>query len=481
MGQINDELYKDLVESGYEGHINDMLYKWLGDNSYAGSTLPERMFSYGGLAKIIRDVLAGEFGFNPLQLFSQGEQGVWYDPSDLSTLFQDAAGTTPVTTDGDPVGRMEDKSGNGNHATQSVAASRPVYQRGDSRGVVNLFKWSEDATNAAWSFTGGVKTGGEMSSRGDNKAVLLEGPSAVPPTRSVTTPHSGACTVRVALKYNTKVSGQLLLRNNTTATNYTTGNVNFQTGQITGTGWASEPLDNGFYLYSFTQVTGISAGDNLSLYCGTLGAAPSDFDVIVDYAQLEQGTTATAYQRNDSHLGGVATGSADDLHWLAGDGVDDYLVSTTGGVLGAHTIVSATAVTDSVTASIVSFGEQSTGKRRSHFLWNGGSGPYRYYYSGFGAASNLSTGAGIGAGAVLTTTVDDNKFLSTWVNGANSGTKTISIVNFSGDDVVVMASPNLVEPFKGNIYGVVILDRVIDGERAKIEQYLAQKSGVTLP
>lgn len=128
MGQINDELYKDLVESGYEGHINDMLYKWLGDNSYAGSTLPERMFSYGGLAKIIRDVLAGEFGFNPLQLFSQGEQGAWYDPSDLSTLFQDAAGTVPVTADGDPVGLMMDKSPNGNHAIQSVAASRPTYR-----------------------------------------------------------------------------------------------------------------------------------------------------------------------------------------------------------------------------------------------------------------------------------------------------------------------------------------------------------------
>jgi hypothetical protein len=66
--------------------------------------------------------------FDPLSLFANGEQGAWYDPSDLSTLFQDAAGTTPVTADGDPVGLMLDKSGNGNHASQSVAASRPVYR-----------------------------------------------------------------------------------------------------------------------------------------------------------------------------------------------------------------------------------------------------------------------------------------------------------------------------------------------------------------
>lgn len=66
--------------------------------------------------------------FTPLELFQGGEQGVWYDPSDLTTLYQDAAGTTPVTSAGDPVGLMLDKSGNGNHATQATSAARPTYQ-----------------------------------------------------------------------------------------------------------------------------------------------------------------------------------------------------------------------------------------------------------------------------------------------------------------------------------------------------------------
>jgi len=42
-------------------------------------------------------------------LFSSGEQGWWYDPSDLSTLYQDAAGTTPVTAMEQPIGLMLDK------------------------------------------------------------------------------------------------------------------------------------------------------------------------------------------------------------------------------------------------------------------------------------------------------------------------------------------------------------------------------------
>jgi hypothetical protein len=61
-------------------------------------------------------------------LFSAGEQGGWYDPSDFSTLFQDSAGTTPVTAAGQPVGRMLDKSGRGNHLMQATAGARPTLQ-----------------------------------------------------------------------------------------------------------------------------------------------------------------------------------------------------------------------------------------------------------------------------------------------------------------------------------------------------------------
>ena len=65
-------------------------------------------------------------------LFSAGEQGAIYIPkpvvNGVQSLFQDSAGTVPVTADGDPVGRMLDQSGNGNHATQSVSGSRPVYR-----------------------------------------------------------------------------------------------------------------------------------------------------------------------------------------------------------------------------------------------------------------------------------------------------------------------------------------------------------------
>ena len=84
------------------------------------------------------------FRFNPATLFGGVLPGTFYDPSDLSTLFQDAAGTIPVTSIGDPVGRILDKSGNGNHATQSTAASRPLLQQ--TNGLYHLtFDGSNDS------------------------------------------------------------------------------------------------------------------------------------------------------------------------------------------------------------------------------------------------------------------------------------------------------------------------------------------------
>ena len=48
--------------------------------------------------------------FSPSSLFANGEQGVFYDISDTTTLFQDSAGVTPVTAVEQTVGLILDKS-----------------------------------------------------------------------------------------------------------------------------------------------------------------------------------------------------------------------------------------------------------------------------------------------------------------------------------------------------------------------------------
>jgi len=55
--------------------------------------------------------LSGRQAFDPrATLFAHNEPGVWYDPSDLGTMFTDSAGTTPVTGVEQAVGLILDKS-----------------------------------------------------------------------------------------------------------------------------------------------------------------------------------------------------------------------------------------------------------------------------------------------------------------------------------------------------------------------------------
>lgn len=68
-----------------------------------------------GLNAMLGDLLPRTLGsgapvWSPAALFAAGEKGAWYDPSDLSTMFQDSAGTTPVTAVEQPVGLVLDKS-----------------------------------------------------------------------------------------------------------------------------------------------------------------------------------------------------------------------------------------------------------------------------------------------------------------------------------------------------------------------------------
>lgn len=78
------------------------------------------------------------FNLEILKLFANGEQGFFYDPNDLSTMFQDAAGSVPVTAAGQPVGLILDKSGRNNHAFQTASASRPILRQNAITGAYYL-------------------------------------------------------------------------------------------------------------------------------------------------------------------------------------------------------------------------------------------------------------------------------------------------------------------------------------------------------
>lgn len=227
--------------------------------------------------------------FSPLSLFANGEQGAWYDPSDTTTLFQDSAGTTPVTASGQPVGLMLDKSGRGHHATQPTAGSRPIYRRGDSRGVVNLLLNTETlatqsravtAVGHTLSFTGtgsitlsGASTAGPLVGTGVNDRVSL-----------TFTPTAGSLTLTVS---GSVTKGQLNL--GPTALPYQRNDANLggvATGASTDLHWLeTDGVDDGMA----TGNIDFTGTDKVSIFTGLRKLSDAAIQMPVDFNSLSSG------------------------------------------------------------------------------------------------------------------------------------------------------------------------------------------------
>lgn len=106
--------------------------------------------------------------------FAASEQGMWYDPNDLSTLFQNKERTIPVTAATQPVRCILDKSGNENHLYQYIdGGSHPAVLGVDSNGCYYI-----DCVGSDSCFT----TESAISLSGKNKATVLIGAKKGPET-----------------------------------------------------------------------------------------------------------------------------------------------------------------------------------------------------------------------------------------------------------------------------------------------------------
>jgi hypothetical protein len=165
----------------------------------------------------IASLSQGTGGFSPSLLFAASEQGAWYDPNDLSSMFQDSAGTTPAAID-QPVGKINDKSGRGNHLTQATAASKPILRRdynviGDEIITNNSFD-----TDTVWTKSGGwTISAGKANCTAGAVSQLYQAISARP-----------AGTVRrVIITISNYTAGTLVLRVGTTSGPSISGNGTF--------------------------------------------------------------------------------------------------------------------------------------------------------------------------------------------------------------------------------------------------------------
>lgn len=92
------------------------------DAVYLGTQAVDRVYLGANLA------WSSAPAWTPAQLFGPTDKGAFFDFGNVASLFQDSAGTTPVTATSDPIGKVLDLSGQGNHITQSTATARPLWE-----------------------------------------------------------------------------------------------------------------------------------------------------------------------------------------------------------------------------------------------------------------------------------------------------------------------------------------------------------------
>ena len=409
----------------------------------------------------------------------QRDNGAWFDPSDMSTLYQDAAGTTTVTAVEQPVGKILDKSGNGYHATQSITASRPTLS-------ARYNQLTDTDTFSGWTTRNTSIVSGLLTATSTNIDVSLRYPT----------------TQLINTKYSTSIEAKqgttkwLRLRN-LAVNNNVNGEAWFDLssgvlGTVLGSVSASiVDVGGGYFRCSITGSTISTINANYVDY------APSDAD---NTRSVTVGKTL--YVRNPIHNIGdlflpyqrvnTATDYDTDTRYfpkyLRFDGVDDYLSLPYMGLYagGACSVISAIGTTiPSDSAYLLTEGSSSSNNPN--------------YLFGRNTSSKITLSARNNASVVFES-VTSNKALVNFKN-VTSFTDTGSIGNIyfnSTQDVstaYTRADPtslnlttigvlNRVSPFgyySGNLYSLIITKSALtDAQRVRCERYAASKAGVIL-
>lgn len=95
-------------------------------------------------------VVEEDDGFSPTSISGLR---LWIDFSDTSTTFQDTSATTPATANNDPIGRINDKSGNGDNFTQATGGKRPLLKTNAQNGL-SASEYSSDNLSTTADLTG---------------------------------------------------------------------------------------------------------------------------------------------------------------------------------------------------------------------------------------------------------------------------------------------------------------------------------------
>jgi hypothetical protein len=415
-------------------------------------------------------------GFSPALLFAAGEQGAWYDPSDITTLFQDDAGTTPVTAPGQSVGLMLDKSGRGNHATQANLAQRPIYAREPLTGRRNLLTFTEQFDNAAWIDGGslnGTRSAGSITITSAQGFFYLRQNGAFNNVIDQTLSFDVVCDQTVA-NVGIRAAGD---QSSAIVVNLIAG----VPQRVTLSAFRPFPLSVQFGV------------DMRGVIIPGVNTTASGFTVTFNRAQLELGSTATAYQRVGNNFD-VTEAGVPELQYLAFDGSDDGMVTgniNPGTIDKAQVFAGVRKLSDAAIGLPVEYSTNATSVSGTFYLAAplslGAAGNYSFFSKGNTGNTPATSGILTAPRTNVLTGLGDISAPSTIlrVDGtqAASNTATQGTGNYLTYPLFIGRRGGASLPFNGRIYGLLVRfgANLSTAQIDQAEAFMAAKTGVTIP
>lgn len=378
----------------------------------------------------------------------------------------------------------------GNHAFQSTDASRPIYGRHPASGIRNLLTRTEEFDNAAWAKAGVTVT----QSAG---AEWLFTPTVTNNQKNVTQAITAGATAAISVE--AKPSGYTKLVIQIATGVAVLFDLTAVSAVVTaGSGTASIVASGGGYYRCTAIPTAVTPGTrNVDFFVANASNATSfagdgTSGILVRNPQAETSSTPTAYQRVGNQYD-VTEVPFRDLHYLDYNGTNSFLVTgsidftgtdevsifaglrkRSDAAAGALLELSSTGqnntggfgvLVPNAAGTVFEFGVRLTNLNRVRFTDSAApqTGLYTVLANGANtagtAASMRKNGASVGAA------VDA---------GDTSG-------NFGNYPLYIGRRGGTTLPFNGLDYGMTIIGRLAtDAEIAKMEAYLAARSGVAL-
>ena len=427
-------------------------------------------------------------------MFSHGEPGVWYDPSDITTLYQDSAGTTPVTAVEQPVGLMLDKSGRGNHASQVTSASRPVLS-----ARVNMLTKTEDFSDAP---TWIKSTPGTATYQGTGlKAVVTPNYGMAPNGTQTadrvqlnlnggasTGDRSGFSVYPGDLPVGVRTKSVIFLKplDGTTAEQLLLSNIGAPSFGSTVLSQKVDMLQDGWVMITRINAIGVSSGEWRVQIVGG-GGRPNSMDLLVwggDFRFENESLGLPAYQRVNTATDYDTAGFP---LYLRCDGVDDGMVTGAVNFSATDKLTVLTGVRKLSDAAAGTVIEASAN-------WDSGAGKFAVFApggtvaNGFGFRSSGSLPSGVidvtpyisPVTAVLTCAGDIlGDIANMRVNGVQAGLSAADqgTGNYGTHVLYIFRRGGTNLPFNGRFYGLILRGaQSSQGEITAAEKYLNAKT-----